>query len=235
MSDSSDQDSTPLRSFRSLVGPGLAAIPVIGGPLSALWSQWDAKRRFERIDSALTELTRILTTQQAQLTIEELADDEMQLLEFALQAVQHAHTEERRKQFARLVAHCWTDMQALPFDERMLFVQALSDFNDMHLRTLAILNNAGTGGSVPYELIRSEVASSLPNDIERDSVLVPALETLAARYGFIRRAWGLNDPNANSGRVLSRNLGPEGIARGCKHAITPLGQRFLASLSDPGA
>lgn len=233
MSDFSCKNYIPVRSFGDLVGPSLAGIPVVGGPLSALWSQWDTNRRFERVEFALKELSQILATRQSHLRIGEFTADEMQLLEAALQKVQHAHTEEKRRQFVRLVAHCWMDMRALPFDERMLFVEALSEFNAMHLQTLAILNDAGAGGSVSYESLREIVVASLENDIERNSVLVPMLETLAAKYGFIRRAWGLNDPNAKSGIMSSHNLSPEGIARKCKHAITPLGQRFFSSLAEP--
>jgi len=234
MSDAPKQSLVPVRSFRDLVGPGLAGIPVIGGPLSSLWSQWDTTRRFERIEFAIEELTRLLTASQTHLNLEALSDDEMQLLEAALQKVQFAHRPERRTQFARIIANCWTDMQSLPFDERMLFVNALSEFNEFHLRTLAILDDAGTGGSVPYKTIKNDVAASLPNNIERHSAMVPTLETLAAKYGFIQRTWGLNDPNATSGLLISRNLSPEGIARKCNHSITPLGQRFMASLTKPG-
>ena len=234
MNESTGKDLIPIKSFRDLVGPGLAGIPGVGGPLSALWSQWDTNRRFNRIEETIHELTRLLALPAYRLATDDLCDEDMQILEAALHRVQMAHTEEKRVLFARLVASCWTNARQHPFDERILFVNALSAFNEYHLRTLTILNDEGLDGAVAYATLRDTVASAIPSEIEKDSVMVPTLEMLAAQYGFIQRAWGLNGPSYKSAALMSRNLSAEGLARKCNHAITPLGERFMTSLEENG-
>jgi hypothetical protein len=214
----------------STVGPLLAAIPVIGGSIATRWSDWRSDRRFARIEEAVDELQRLLSLPTRRIDVDALSNDDMQILEAALERVQTAHTEEKRKLFAHLVASCWTDAHDRPFDEKMIFVNALSEFNEYHLRTLAILRDAN--GAVAFNKLRDRVIPTGTPEIESDSVIIPILDTLAARYGFIRRAWGMGDPSAKASPLLSKNLSPEGIARGCNHAITPLGQRFMASISE---
>ena len=211
----------------AVVGPALAAIPYAGGPISAAWSDWRANRRFKRIEETIDELRRLLTAA-AERIDHALSDDDMQLLEATLERVQMAHTEQKRKKFAHLVASCWTDAHGRPFDEKMVFVNALSDFNEQHLQTLAILQDAK--GAVAYNDLRDRVLPADMAAIESDSVMVPILDTLAARYGFIQRAWGLGDPSAKNSIMWSGNLSAEGIARKCNHVITALGQRFMASI-----
>jgi len=207
-------------------------IPIIGGSLSALWNQWDTDRRFNRVEETLAELTKLLASGQYSLVAESLLDDDMQILETVLQRAQMAHTEEKRRLFARLIATCWTDAHDRPFDERMLFVNALSAFTENHIKALSILDDAGVNGAVSYSSLCVSVASSLPTEVEKNSLMVPILETLAAQFGFIRRAWGLNDPSYKGAALFSLNLSPEGIARKCNHVITPLGQRFMKSLKE---
>lgn len=225
----------PIQSFRDLVGPGLAAIPTIGGPLSALWSQWDTNRRFQRVDETLSELRRLLASANFRLLPDELSENDMQILETALQHSQMAHTKEKRKLFALMVANSWIKTPSSPFDERLLFLNALAAFSEHHIRTLTILADAGEQGAVPYSSLRDSVATSFGSNVEKDSLMVPILETLAAQFGFIRRAWGLNDPSAKGTMLMTANLSSEGIARNCNHSITPIGQRFMESLDDKGA
>ena len=94
------------------------------------------------------------------------------------------------------------------------------------------VDDAGLDGSVSYSDLRDAVADSQLTDVEKDSLMIPILETLAAQFGFMHRAWGLNDSSYEGTILSTRNLGPETMARRCSHAITPLGQRFMNSLDE---
>lgn len=221
-----------VRSYKDLIAPALAGIPIIGGPLSASWSQWDTNRRFGRVEQVIEELVAALKSGAYAVDPTKHGEENMQLLEVALQKGQYAHTENKRRLFARLIASAWS--YDAPFDEKLLFIKALDDFTEHHLHVLAILAHAGPEAGIPYSRLRDEVVGDLPS-VEQDSILVGVLDCLASQYGFIRRAWGLNEPGSKEGGhiMATTNLSAEGIARKCNHTITPLGLRFVAYLDEP--
>ena len=130
------------------------------------------------------------------------------------------------------MASSWTDGHERPFDKRTLFASALPAFNEHHLRTLTMLGDLCINGALSYATLRDKVLSGISSETEKNSVMVPILETLAAQFGFMKCGWGLNDPTYKGSPLFSTNLSAEGIAQKCNHAITPLGQRFIYSIKE---
>jgi len=153
----------------------------------------------------------------------------MQILEAVLNRVQSEHREKKRVRFARLVASDWSERVDRPFDERMQFVRALDELDELHIELLDYLEKQAVAERMPgFDEIAGQLR--IPGE-QRGELLVPALNTLASSYGFIRRGWGLS--SGQSAVLFSRNLSPEGIARGCEHAVTDAGRRFLQAVSVP--
>jgi hypothetical protein len=213
-----------------VVRVALSAIPHIGGPLVTAWAEWDTNRRFCRVQQTLDELARALADRKACFRADHVGEPEMQILEAVLAKVQVEHRVAKRRRFAMLVVSDWTRGDDRPFEERMNFIRALDEMEETHIRVLAYLRQqADSNGPPSFAEIGN--AAAIPDD-ERDQRLLPALNTLASDYGFIRRAWGIS---SGEGHILStKNLSPEGIARKCEHTITTIGRRFLDSVSLPG-
>ena len=208
-----------------MVRTGLAAVPYVGGVVVTAWSEWDTRRRFERVESTLADLARMLNDLRGMLNPDRLGEPEMQILEAVLNRVQSEHREKKRVRFARLVASDWSERVDRPFDERMQFVRALDELDELHIELLDYLEKQAVAERMPgFDEIAGQLR--IPGE-QRGELLIPALNTLASSYGFIRRGWGKGVP-------LSRgNLNPEGIARGCEHAVTDAGRRFLQAVSVP--
>lgn len=213
------------RSARQLIAPGLAGIPVVGGTLSAAWSQYDTGQRFKRVEETIALLGEKLGNYMKSHEIP-VATSDMELLEAAIERVQAESNQRKRRMFAELIATSWTTQHALPYTERRLFIDALTAFTDVHIKILGLL--ASAIGTVDYDSLRT--ATEVDDAIEQDSILIPALDCVVSRFGFVRRAWGLDDSSSKGHLMSSRNLSPEGMARKCKHALTPLGVRFLEGL-----
>lgn len=217
--------------LQDAIALGVSVIPGIGGPLSMAWSQWDSNRRFQRVEETLQELSRLLNQRASPVEVTTLGDEGMQILESALREAQLAHTVAKRQRFAAFIANSWTEAREHPMEEKLLFLQALSQFQEPHIQVLQILDAAGPDAGIPYGSLRDSVLPSEMTETDKNSHMVSVLESLAAQFGFIRRAWGLNDPVKTRIVITSTNLSSEGIARKCNHAITPLGQRFFRSIS----
>jgi predicted metal-dependent hydrolase len=213
-----------------LVAPTLSSLPIVGGALSSLWTEWDSVRKTANIQAALDKLHELLADRLDQLEQVKLGIEDMQILDEMLQRVRRENSEGRRSRFAHSLAAAWTSQHALPFEEKMLFQKANSEFQDEHIKILQILERAGAEAGVPYTEFKESVVGHLATNEEKGSVLIPTLDCLASQYGFIRRGWGLNDPSYNRGRLLAGALSPEGIAMKCNHAIKPLGIRYLQSI-----
>ncbi len=222
-----EKESRPFSKWGPLVRTGLAAIPYAGGAMATAWSEWDTKRRFDRVGQSIGEICIALEAVRERFDPERIGEPEMQILEAVLNRVQSEHRERKRCRFAKLVASAWTEERDQPFEERMRFVRALDELDELHVRILAYLAEQKDADKTPEYAEIGEVAG-VPED-ERDQHLLPALNTLASSYGFIRRAWGMS---SGEGSILfSKNLSPEGIARKCEHLITDVGIRFLRAIS----
>lgn len=209
-----------------IVGPALAAIPGVGGVLAAIWNEWDTSRRFKRVEEFLCDFRKQIETISA-FNPKEIEDKDIQILEEIIRRVQIEHREVKRKRFANLLVNSWTENRNLPFEDNMRFVRALDEFDDIHINILMLLSS--NEKCFGY----SEIGEKL--DIPQDKwhfLLLPPLEQLASKYGFIKRGWNLSDPQ-NVGPVLrTTHLSPEGIARKCEHTISPMGNAFLSSIKN---
>ncbi|MBN1912225.1 MAG: hypothetical protein JW818_21065 [Pirellulales bacterium] len=222
--DNSSQGSGRLS---TVVHAGLATVPTVGGTLAALWSDWHTERRFQRVEETINQLRIELASISERFSIDRIGDAEMQFLDAVLERVQSEHREEKRHRFAHLTAAAWTEGLDRPFDEKMAFVRALDEMEELHIQVLVHLKVKKAQNETPsFSAISSELGIS--HD-DFNSRLLPALETLCTNYGFVRRAWGMS--SGEGGVLFSRNLSPEGIARGCEHELTELGDRFLRWIS----
>ena len=118
--------------FGSVVRAALNAFP-LGGVVACAWSEWDTSRRFSRIEETLNELRELLELHSDRFDAHVLREPEMQLLESALDKVQREHREAKRRHFARLLAYSWTTGVERPFEERMRFIAALDEFDELHI------------------------------------------------------------------------------------------------------
>lgn len=220
-----DKDPRESTRFGLVVHAGLAAVPYVGGPLATAWSDWDTNRRFHRVNQTLAELGRVLSQLKDRLDPDHIGEAELQILESVLQRVQCEHRETKRRRFAMLIASDWTEQREQPFGERLRFVKALDECDELHLGILTFLASEPDAKHMPTY---AQIGDSMRLPVEqRDEQLIPALDTLASSFGFIQRGW------STSGMLMTNGLSPEGIARKCEHTITESGRRFLRAVSLP--
>jgi len=214
----------------SVVSPairtGLAAIPNIGAPIAQAWSEWDSLRRFQRVEKAIDSLSQALSTIGSEFNVDSLGDEEFQLLDEILRRVQVEHNDLKRGRLEQLLACSWIETPRLEFSERMRHVRAVEEFEEHHIAILSLLCSSADEQEFPSY---ADIGDALNLAVEhRDEVLIPAINALVAKYGFVKRSWGMSD--GSSFPLLTKNLSPEGIARKCQHHITDAGHRFLRSL-----
>lgn len=222
----SASDSEPSK-LTALVGPLLAAIPHVGGVLSAAWSEWDTRRRFCRIEEMLSLIRQKLS----RLDINEDAADDagMHLLELVLREAQLQHEHLKRERLANVLVNAWVSASPLKFvfDESLLFLRATTLFGDFHIAVLNHLHEAGVTGSVPFTELARLVSDPSNSDAGRNEATLIVLNDLCSGFGLAKRAWDLNKPDVKSAVLATGNLSPEGIARNCFHAITERGVRYI--------
>jgi hypothetical protein len=163
---------------RQGVGPALALIPGIGGALSALWTDYDVTRRLSRVQQTIDELQTHLLRRA--LDPEKLTVDDMALFEMTLQRVHLAWAEEKQARFARSLASSWTNQRTLPFEERVLFIQAVAELHNEHIRILEIVATERLDGFVTYSELRDRLKLEAMSNTEKGSIIVPAIDLLAS-------------------------------------------------------
>jgi len=218
----SQSESMVLSSIGPLIRAALSSTPFAGG-VAALWCEWDTSRRFKRVESTVKELGDELSRSKT-FDPSKLGEAEMQLLEDGLERAAREHREAKRSMFARLLATNWVRTET-PFDERLLFHRALDEFDEVHLMLLHILRDAHQKGE---ELVQSKdlcarAFGSDADDQAKFGIFVPALNKLAAEYGFVRR-------KADSDGRLMLGINPDGLVFHVNCLLAPLGRRFIESL-----
>lgn len=209
--------------------PALNALP-FGGVLATAWTEWDTHRRSKNIEETMAELDTQLRSLGEAFNAQRVGPEEMHLLDIAIEKVQREHRETKRRRFAALIADAWSSGIGQPFEEKVRFLAALDEFDDLHVAILKYLAVEADAGRFPsFAAIGDAIA--IPTK-KRGELLLPALDKLASGYGFIRRAW---DMSSGKGMVLfTKNLSPEGVAKKCEHTITDAGKRFLAAVAIEG-
>ena len=191
--------------------------------LAAAWSEWDTRRRFGRIEEMLQYIQQKLS----QLNVNNAAADDagMHLLELVLREAQLQHSEKKRKRLANVLVASWVSAEPpkATFDESILFVRATAVFTDSHIAVLDAIHQAGPNASMSF----SEIGAMVSETSNLDDTSLIVLNDLCSVFGFVKRAWDLNRPDRKQGLFSTANLGPEGIARKCFHAITPRGSRYV--------
>jgi hypothetical protein len=210
----------------SVLRPALNALP-FGGVLATAWNEWDTNRRMKNIEDTVAELEKQLVARGQAFDPKAIGPAEMHFLDLAIEKVQREHREAKRRQFAALIADAWSSGFARPFEEKVTFLDALDEFDELHFEILKHISKEAEAGRFPSFAAIGDTLGIPPD--KRDEVLIPAIDKLASGYGFVRRAWGMS--SGEGGILFSRNLSPEGIARGCDHTITDAGRRFLQAIA----
>jgi hypothetical protein len=203
-----------------VVRAGLNTAPFTGG-LASLWSDWDTSRRFRRVEDAIADLGRLLSSNST-FDPSKLSDAEMHLLEDTLNRVSREHREEKRRRLVNLLASAWTETSR-PFDERILFNRAADEFEEVHLRVLAKLYAACPNNLHMNDLLQQTFG--IVDEYFKFGPFLGAVNALAAQYGFVRRK------SVDSGLLVGVN--PDGLALHAACIITPLGQRFYEAQAGP--
>jgi hypothetical protein len=208
-----------------LIGPALNLIPHVGGAIASAWSEYDTRKRFQRIQETISMIQSKLSD--ARVNEAAASDAGIHLLDLVLREAQMQHCERKREYLANLLVASWIDENPpqATFDESLLFLRAITSFSESHLAILSKLSDAGTDGSVSF----SEIASVIVADSDPEDSALIILKDLCSDFALAKRAWDLNrtQPKHTPTLLGTGNFSPEGIARKCFHAITPRGVRFV--------
>jgi hypothetical protein len=207
--------------FGSIVRAGLSTAPFTGG-VATLWSEWSTHRRFVRVEDAIRKLGEELVNCET-FDPTKLGEPEMQLLEDVLERIAKEHREVKQARFAKLLASNWVNTHR-SFEERLLFQRAFDEFDDVHLRLLQILNAEHKTGviTVPAGALCKSIFGEAADEETNYGVFVPALNKLAAEYGFVRR-------RAQSSGLMT-NINPDGLVFHTDCLLLPIGRRFIESI-----
>lgn len=212
----------PFERIGDAVAPMLSLIPGVGGSLATIWGQWDINQRFSRVEDFLKELSKNIEVLGDTFKAENIGDSEMRLLEETIKRITCEHRTIKRKRFASLLTTTWTERKDRPFEENMTFVRALDEFDEIHIKILVFLKNAGRKHPAFQDIgLYLEIREG-----DYELLLLPALDRLASGYGFIKRCWKDTGPKL----LNTQNFSPEGIARKCEHIVTEAGSEFLNSI-----
>ena len=106
------------------------------------------------------------------------------------------------------------------------FIDALDSFDDVHLGVLRPLRFRQESGleSIPVTELLTEVFPHGTDDDFKFSVFMPAMNRLAAEYGFVRRR-----AEKTGGRIML-GINPDGLSFHALCVLSPLGIRFVQFL-----
>ncbi|HEX4143744.1 MAG TPA: hypothetical protein VHY91_09440 [Pirellulales bacterium] len=211
-----------------IVSPALSLIPYVGGALAAAWSDWDTATRFRRLEDVLRAICRQLESQPVNEQFAASAPG-MSLLELTLRQSETEYCEKKRGRLANVLVCAWVSDAGTQyvFDESLLFLRAAATLGDPAIAMLNVLQLAGPSGAVPFADLTRVIAHPLESEAERRELAIIVLNSLCSEFAFVKRAWDLNRPDVQGTLIVSGNMGPEGIARSCFHAITLRGTRFV--------
>ena len=208
---------------------GLAGVPLIGGPLAQAWSEWDGKQKLKRVEAALYDLRLRIEAEPITLDPARLTAGHFQFFAETMRRLEIESRETKRQRFISLLSGFWTG--AVPeYDEATDFLYAIDRLSDEHVMILRYLRDNPSYPS--FKDLRHLID---PNEAtpESDARIIAALNLLAGELGFVRRSWTLGGGDKAGSLLLStKNLGPEGLARNCKHQLTGKGMQFLKSIEN---
>jgi hypothetical protein len=120
----------------------LSAIPMVGGPLSVLVTEYIPLSRAERLHDFVGKLAADIEALGARVDADFIRTDSFaELFETALADALRSSEDEKRAAYAAILANALTD--ARPDDEEsLLFTDLLRQCRSLHIRTLSNLRNA---------------------------------------------------------------------------------------------
>jgi hypothetical protein len=191
-----------------------SAVPWMGGPVSAVLSGISTGRKLGRVREVVEGLVEDLRSFKSEVSEKYVKTDEFhELLENTLRRAADERTEEKRRLYRSFLTQAITSGGA-PYDEQMKVLRTLDEVQPDHVRVLRALLDE-------------------PRPEADLGIMGSQLQTLARRLpglprDHIERLVGeLNDLRLTSLQSLHTMMTAHG-AENLRHALTPLGSRFLA-------
>lgn len=192
------------------------ALPILA-PIAQAYKEIEDKIQLKRVEDLILQIGKRLEKLEKIV----LKEDDIQLFELIAEKVRIEHSEKKRRAFANLLFSFWAVGKGDPFDKKLIFLQALDEFSDLHINILKFLDKQNeyiATSKIEKEL---KIANAYMD-------LLPALSALAGKFGFILRTWG----PANY-FLSTENLSPENIGYGCNCKVTSLGREFISFILSP--
>ena len=213
-------DNDAAADFADLGAIFASVIPVLGGAVSLVLSDWSAQRRYQRVRDVLQGLARDLQRFKADVKEEYVRSDEFaDLLDQTLRRVANERHEEKRRLYRGVILGAITG-QEQSYDE--------------HLHTLRVIDSLQVAHMVLLRAVRQEPDAKWAGGISGSF-----METLGRRLpGLSEERVGELVAQLRDHRLLNiGGLNTMMTARGAedmRHVLTPFGRRLVALLiEDP--
>jgi len=220
---------TDLNGFKGYLPNTLLASLNLIGPIGsffagALGSFW-TKRRIENIENVLQVVgERLQSIGTGEIKEYMCSEEYIQLFLSAMQKAQIEHQEEKRRSYGVMLANMAVDNET-QYDQKSMFISALSEIEVLHLRKLRYLGVKWKGAQDERSWANLEGLRSGGGDLSGNSpyVGVSVVQKLAS-CGFVM--------SRGDKESLMTGINPVGLWFHSRYAITDLGQRFLEFLKE---
>lgn len=196
-----------------LAGIASAAIPWLGGPLSAVLSGVSFGRKIDRVKEVVNGIVADLHQFKSEASEKYVQTDEFQdLLEAALRRASEERNQEKRRIYVDFVVNA-IRRPGEPYDDQLRVLRTLEELHPDHLRLLA---------AVAHD----------PGKLTSSFGIGSPSQTLSKRLGGIPRerleelVADLNGRRLTNLQSLHTTMTAHG-AEDLRHAITPFGRRVL--------
>jgi hypothetical protein len=199
------------------VGTLLAgAMPLLGGPVSAVLSGISFGRKIERVRDALLQLGTELDTFKAEASEQYVRTEEFEeLLEKALRRIADERNEEKRRLYGLFLINA-IKQPGDGYDEQLRFLRTLEDLQPDHVRVLRALMQSPSPDPGMIGSPSQTLGRRLPG------IAADQIADLISQ---------LNDARVTNLQSLKTTMTGRG-AEDLRHCLTPFGQRFLLYLRE---
>ena len=169
-----DAGDTKADQALELVTVAAAAVPWLGGPLSAVLSGAAFDRKIGRVRDVVNGLVADLRDFKSEASERYVRTEEFEdLLDAALRRAAEERNEQRRKLFQRFIVN--SIRQQEPFDDRLRVLRALSDLTLDHIRVLQAIgatppNEPARSLGSPFQTISDRLGRKMPRETLDDVV-----------------------------------------------------------------
>jgi hypothetical protein len=213
-------DDDAVSDYADLAAILTSAVPVFGGAISLVLSDWSAQRKFQRVRELLKGLAQDLQGVKARVKEEYVRSEEFaDLLDHTLRRVANERHEEKRRLYRRFLLNVVLTGPA--YDEQLHILRILDELQVAHIRLLGAIMRPP-----PKDVYSGGIGSFLGTLRERlPDFSEPLIDELMAQ------AQGFRIVNVSSLRTAMNSH----AAQDMRNTITPFGQRFTNYiLVEPG-